>query len=83
VPELAARLEDHGFRRLVFGRARPVFGREPHHFCQGFAWVLAKVATGVPAEEITRLAYYGPERVAEDEAWTAECARRRAAQADG
>jgi hypothetical protein len=77
-PELAERLDDLDFRRLVFERARAVFGRDPHHFCQGFAWVLAKVAAGAPAGEITRLAYYGAERVAEQEAWKAECTRRRA-----
>jgi hypothetical protein len=77
-PELADRLDDRAFRHLVFERARAVFGRDPHHFCQGFAWVLAKVASGAPAEDVTRIAYYGAERVAEEEAWQAECARRRA-----
>ena len=55
-----------------------MFGRDPHHYCQGFAWVLAMVASGATAEEITRVAYYGAKRVAEEEAWQSECARRRA-----
>jgi len=55
--ELADRLDDRAFRHLVLERARAVFGRDPHHFCQGFAWVLAMVASGAPAEEISRVAY--------------------------
>jgi hypothetical protein len=77
-PGDAARLADLDFRRLVLERGRAVFGRDPQHFSQGFAWVLAKVASGAPAGEISRVAYYGAERVAEEEARAAECTRRRA-----
>jgi SAM-dependent methyltransferase len=71
-PELAERLEDHAFRRLVLERAGAVFGPEPHHYPQGFAWALAKVAEDAPPEAITCAAYYGPQRTAEMKARAAQ-----------
>jgi len=53
-------------------------GSRGHYYENGFAWALARLAEGVPAEELTYAAYYGPQRAAEMEAWEAECRRREA-----
>ena len=61
-PEDAARLEDAGFRRRVCAQADRLWPPEGWTYCQGFAWVVARVAGGAPEGEVTHDAYYGPVR---------------------
>jgi hypothetical protein len=45
-------------------KAEELFGYRGWGYSQGFRWVCERLAAGAPAGEISRLAYYGPERVA-------------------
>src|SRR4051794_25740223 len=60
--EDAARLEDAGFRRMVSVLSDHLWPPEGWTYCEGFAWVLTRVAAGVPEGEISHAAYYGPVR---------------------
>jgi hypothetical protein len=60
--EVALRLEEGTFRRQVVAKAAELWPSQGWSYCQGFAWVLMRLAEGTPAEEITHTAYYGPVR---------------------
>jgi hypothetical protein len=60
--EIALRLEEGAFRRRVVAKAAELWPPEGWSYCQGFAWVLMRMAEGIPTEEITHTAYYGPIR---------------------
>jgi hypothetical protein len=60
--EVALRLEEGGFRRRVMAKAGELWPPEGWSYCQGFAWVLMRLAEGTPAAAITHTAYYGPVR---------------------
>ena len=61
-PEAAARLEETGFRRRVCALSDRLWPPEGWTYGEGFAWVLTRVAAGVPEGEIDHVAYYGPVR---------------------
>jgi hypothetical protein len=60
--EVAPRLEEGAFRRRVVAKAAELWPPEGWTYCQGFAWVLMRLAEGTAAEAITHTAYYGPVR---------------------
>ena len=60
--EVVLRLEAGEFRRQVVAKAAELWPPDGWTYCQGFAWVLMRMAAGTPAEEITHTAYYGPVR---------------------
>ena len=50
------------FRRRACALADRLWPPDGWTYGQGFAWVVAGVAAGVPPGEITHAAYYGPVR---------------------
>jgi hypothetical protein len=60
--EVVVRLEEGAFRQRVVAKAAELWPSDGWTYCQGFAWVLMRLAEGTPAEEITHTAYYGPVR---------------------
>jgi hypothetical protein len=60
--EVALRLEECVFRRRVVAKAAELWPPEGWTYCQGFAWVLMRLAEDTAAEAITHTAYYGPVR---------------------